>query len=128
LLFSKGSVEIWQGRWLATGESTGAAVEVGGDAARRVVLEHLLAANEQIGAEVRTTTPVAAALVTSVALSDTRGLAILVVNRAAISAAGPGPDGKLLFQDIGSEDDVRVIAALASAGVLPSDFMVTLEQ
>jgi hypothetical protein len=128
LLFSKGNVELWQGHWLANDESTGMAVEVGGDAARRVVLEHLLAANEQIGAEVRTTTPVAAALVTSVALSDTRGLAILVVNRAAISAAGPGPDGKLLFQDIGSEDDVRVIAALASAGVLPSDFMVTLEQ
>ena len=127
LLFSKGSVEIWQGRWLATGESAGAAVEVGGDAARRVVLEHLLAANEQMGAEIRTTTPVAAALVTSVALSDPRGLAILVVNRAAMSAAGSGPDGKLVFQDIGNEDDVSVIAALASGGVIPSDFGITLK-
>ena len=127
LLFSKGNVEIWQGRWIASGESTVAAVEVGGDAARRVVLERRLAANEQIGAEVRTTTPVAAALVTSAALSDTCGLAILVVNRAAMSAAGSGPDGKLVFQDIGNEDDVSVIAALASGGVIPSDFGITLK-
>jgi hypothetical protein len=127
LLFSKGSVEIWQGRWIVTGESTDAAVEVGGDAARRVVLERRLAANEQIEAEVRTTTPLAAALVTSVALPDNRGPAILVVDRAAMSAASSDPDGKLVFQDIGNEDDVRVIAALASGGVIPSDFGIALK-
>jgi hypothetical protein len=127
LLFSKGSVEIWQGRWIVTGESTDAAVEVGGDAARRVVLERRLAANEQIEAEVRTTTPLAAALVTSVTLPDNRGPAILVVDRAAMSAASSDPDGKLVFQDIGNEDDVRVIAALASGGVIPSDFGIALK-
>jgi len=128
LLFSRGSVEIWQGRWIATGESTGAAVEVGGDAARRVVLERRLAANEQIAAEVRTTTPLAAALVTSAALPDDRGPAILVVDGVAMSAARSDPDGRLVFQDIGNEDDVRVVVALASAGVSPSDFVITLEQ
>jgi hypothetical protein len=127
LLFSRGSVEVWQGRWVATGESTDAAVEVGGDASRRVVLEHLLAANEQIAAEVRTTTPLAAALVTSVALPDKGGPAILVVDRTAISAASPDPDGKLLFRDIGSEDDARVIAALANGGVFPTDFGITVK-
>jgi hypothetical protein len=128
LLFSKGSVEIWQGRWIGTGETTGTAVEVGGDAARRVVLERRLAANEQIAAEVRTTTPLAAALVAAVALPDDRGPAILVVDRAALSAAGSAPDGKLVFQDIGNEDDVRVIAALAGGGVIPSDFSITVKQ
>jgi hypothetical protein len=128
LLFSKGSVEIWQGRWIATGESTDAAVEVGGDAARRVVLERRLAANEQIAAEVRATTPLVAALAAPVALPDNRGPAILVVDGVAMSAAGSDPDGKLVFQDIGNEDDVRVIAALAGGGVIPSDFGITLKQ
>jgi hypothetical protein len=127
LLFSRGSVGVWQGRWIVTGESTHAAVEVGGDASRRVVLEHVLAANEQIAAEVRTTTPLAAALLTSVALPDTGGPAVLVVDRTAISAASPDPDGKLMFRDIGSEDDARVIAALANGGVLPTDFGITVK-
>ena len=127
LLFSRGNVEVWQGRWIGTGESADAAVEVGRDAARRVVLEHRLAANEQIAAEVRTTTPVAAALVTSVALPDSHGLAILVVDRAALSAASSGPDGKLVFQDIGNADDVSVIAALANGGVIPTDFGLTVK-
>ena len=127
LLFSRGSVEVWQGHWLGTGESATAALEVGRDAARRVVLERLLAANEQIAAEVRSTTPQAAALATSVTLPDSRGLAILVVDGTAMSAAGTGTDGRLAFQDLGTEDDVSVIAALASGGVVPTDFGITVK-
>jgi hypothetical protein len=44
-----------------------------------------------------------------------------------MSAASSDPDGKLVFQDIGNEDDVRVIAALASGGVIPSDFGIALK-
>ena len=131
LLFSRGSVEVWQGSWVLSGEETtgmGAIVEVGGDASRRVVLERLLARNEQIAAEVRTNTPLAAALVTSVVAPDTGEPAILVVNHVALSAAGPTPEGKLVFDDIGSEDDVRVIAALATGGVIPGDFGITVKQ
>jgi hypothetical protein len=127
LLFGRGNVEVWQGRWIGIGESSDAAIEVGGDAARRVVLEHLLAANEQIAATVRTTTPQAAALVTSVSLPENRGLAILVLDHTAMSAASSGPDGKLVFQDIGNSDDVSVIAALASSGVIPTDFGLTVK-
>ena len=126
LLFSRGNVEVWQGHWTGTGESTDAAVEVGRDAARRVVLEHLLVANERLAAEVRTTTPVAAALLTSVVKSDTSKPAILVVNRNALSAASSDPDGKLVFQDIGNADDASVIAALANGGVIPTDFGITV--
>ena len=135
-LFSRGNVEVWQGRWIGTGESTDAAVglggpgrtvEVGGDASRRVLLEHLLAANEQIAAEVQTTTPLTAALVTSVATSEAGEPAILVVDNSALSAASSDPDGKLVFRDIGNEDDVRVIAALAAGGVIPADFGITLK-
>ncbi len=129
LLFSRGSVEIWQGRWASSGETldSGAVVEVGGDASRRVVLERLLASNERIAAEVRTTTPLAAALVTSVVMSDTGESAILVVDHVALAAASPAPEGELVFDDIGNEDDVRAIAALAMGGVIPADFVVTVK-
>jgi hypothetical protein len=128
LLFSRGSVEVWQGRWVGVGESaaTGVVVEVGGDASRRAVLSRLLASNEQIAAEVRTPTPLAAVLVTSVAVSVTGEFAILAVDHVALSAATPVPGGKLVFQDIGNEDDVRVIAALAAGGVIPVDFGITI--
>ena len=129
LLFSRGSVEIWEGRWTGSGETldSGAAVEVGGDASRRVVLERLLASNERIAAEVRTTTPSAAALVTSVVMSDTGKPAILVADHVALAAARPAPEGKLVFDDIGNEDDVRVIAALANGGVIPAGFEITFK-
>jgi hypothetical protein len=32
-----------------------------------------------------------------------------------------------VFQDIGNEDDVRVIAALAAGGVIPVGFNVTVK-
>jgi hypothetical protein len=130
LLFSRGSVEIWQGRWAGSGETldSGAVVEVGGDASRQVVLERRLAGNEQIAAEARATTPLAAVLVTSVVASDARVPAILVVDQVALAAASPTPEGELLFDDIGNEDDVRVIAALATGGVIPTDFRVTVKQ
>jgi len=129
LLFSRGSVEVRQGHWALSGETadTGATVEVGGDASRRVVLERLLAGNERISAEVRTTTPVEADLVASVAVSDTAEPAILVVDSVALSAARPDRDGKLVFADIGNGDDVRVIAALASCGVIPASFVITVK-
>jgi hypothetical protein len=126
-LFSKGNVEVWQARWIGAGESTDAALEVGGDASRRVVLEHLLAANERIRAEVRTSTPLAATLATSVAPLDTCEPVILVVNHTALSAASADADGKLVFQNIGNEDDVRVIAALATAGPIPTDFDIAIK-
>jgi hypothetical protein len=126
LLFSRGKVEVWQGRWAGIDESTDAVVEVGGDAARRVALEHRLASNEQLAAEVRATTPLAAALVTSVALPDDHGPVILVVDSTAVSVASSGTDGKLAFQDIGNEDDVRVIVALAGGGVIPAGFAITV--
>jgi hypothetical protein len=69
----------------------------------------------------------AAGLEVSVAVSDTSETAVLVVDRKALSAARPDRSGRLVFQDIGSEDDVRVIAALAAAGVLPAGFDVTIK-
>jgi hypothetical protein len=92
------------------------------------VLERRLAGNEQIAAEARATTPLAAVLVISVVASDARVPAILVVDQVALAAASPTPEGELLFDDIGNEDDVRVIAALATGGVIPTDFRVTVKQ
>jgi hypothetical protein len=129
LLFGRGSVEVWQGRWAGSGapQDSVNALEVGGDAARRVVLVRLLGGNERIGAGVKSDTPLAAGLEVSVAVSDTSETAVLVVDRKALSAARPDRSGRLVFQDIGSEDDVRVIAALAAGGVLPAGFDVTIK-
>jgi hypothetical protein len=68
-----------------------------------------------------------AELVTSVAESDTTKPAILVVDNVALSAARPDRDGKLVFADIGNEDDVRVIVALAACGVIPASFGITVK-
>jgi len=127
LLFSLGSVEVWQARWLGIGETADAAVEVGGDASRRVVLERRLAASGQLGPQVRTPTPLTAALATSIVCPDTSLPVVLLVDSLALSTASSDADGKLVFHDVGNEDDVRVIAALASGGVLPSDFAVTIK-
>ncbi|HTW91067.1 MAG TPA: hypothetical protein VMH22_05105 [bacterium] len=134
MLFSRGSVEIWQGHWANSQETSstaglsdsGRALEVGGDASRRVVLEYLLAGNQRINADVRTTSPVDAELAVSLAASDTARPAVLVVNNVALSAATPGRDGRVVFADIGGADDVRVIAALASSGVIPAGFRITV--
>ncbi|MBN2465700.1 hypothetical protein JXD38_08800, partial [candidate division WOR-3 bacterium] len=125
-LLSRGSVEVWQGRWVKSGETSSAAVEVGGDASRRVVLKRLLAANGQLEAGVRAPTPLAAVLVTSVPVPETTEPAVLVVDHAVLAAATSTPDGTLEFQDIGSEDDVRMIAALAAGDVIPADFTVAI--
>jgi hypothetical protein len=127
LLFSRGSVEVWQARWPGIDETADAALEVGGDASRRVVLERRLAANGRLEAEVRATTPVAAALATSIVCPDTTKPVVLMVDGAILSTASPDADGKLAFYDMGNEDDVRVIGALADGDVLPSDFAVTIE-
>jgi hypothetical protein len=60
-------------------------------------------------------------------MSDTGESAILVVDHVALAAASPAPEGKLVFEDIGNGDDVRVIAALATGGIIPTDFGVTVK-
>jgi hypothetical protein len=65
--------------------------------------------------------------VTSAVRPDTGKPAILVVDGAALAAATPTPDGNLVFDDIGNEDDVRVISALANGGVIPTDFEITFK-
>jgi len=129
LLFSRGSVEVWQGRWAGGGEPRDSvtALEVGGDAARRVVPVQLLGSNGQLAGTVSAETPLAAGLEVSAAMPDTGGPAVLVVDRKALSAAKPDRSGRLVFQDIGNEDDVRVIAALAAGGVIPVGFNVTVK-
>jgi hypothetical protein len=126
-LFGVGNVEVWQGRWVETGETTGAAVEVGGDAARMAVLVRLQAANEQLEAEVLAATPLAASLVVSVTTPDKTAPAILVVDHAALAAATSVQDGKLEFRDIGNEDDVRVVAAVAAGEAIPTGFTVAIK-
>ena len=129
LLFSRGSLEVWQGRWAGSGDpqDSAKALEVGGDAARRVVLVQLLGSDGRLGGTVSAETPLAAGLEVSVAAPDTGEPAVLVVDGRALSAARPDRDGKLLFSDIGSEDDVRVIAALAACSAMPAGFNVTIK-
>jgi len=128
LLFSRGSVEVWQGRWAGSGEPQDSvkAIEVGGDAARRVVLVRLLGSNGQLGDTVNAETPLTTRLEVSVAVPDTLEPAVLVVDGRALSAARPDRDGRLFFSDIGGVDDVRVVAALAACSVMPAGFAATI--
>jgi hypothetical protein len=129
LLFSRGSVEVWQGRWAGSGEpqDSGKALEVGGDAARRAVLLQVLGSNGGLGATVSAETPLAAGLEVSVAAPDTGEPAVLVVDGRALSAARPNRNGKLLFSDIGSVDDVRVMVSLAACSAMPAGFNATIK-
>jgi hypothetical protein len=129
LLFSRGRVEVWQTRWVQPEEPAGTApvLEVGADASRRVALIRLLGGNERIGAVVRASTPISAVLETSLAVSDTSGPVVLLVDHSALSVATPGHDGKIAFGDLGSEDEVRVISALAAGGPIPADLATVVK-
>lgn len=126
LLFSRGKVEVWQGRWSSKAEDTTAAIEVGRDASRRVVLDRLLGGNERISVDVRVSSPVDAELMSVVPVSDTSEPAILLVNNVALAAGTLHQDGRVAFDDIGGEDDVRVISALAACDTIPADFSITV--
>jgi hypothetical protein len=129
LLFSRGRVEVWQARWVPPEEPAGTApvLEVGTDASRRVVLVRSLGENERIGAIVRASTPISAALETSLAVMDTSGPVVLLLDRTALSAARPGQDGRIAFEELGNEDEVRIIAALAAGGVIPADLAIAVK-
>jgi len=130
LRLSRGRVEVWQGQWAQAEtlkDPEAVVLEVGGDASRRVTLGRLLGDNGRTEFSVRVAAPLAAVLETSVALPDTGHPAVLVVDGRALSAAKPDVDGRLLFADIGGEDEVRVIAALTAYSPMPVGFRVSVK-
>jgi hypothetical protein len=130
MLFSRGGVEVWLGRSVSPGElpDSGSVVEVGGDAARRFALVRPLGANAELKAGVTADNPLAVAIECTTTLSDTGGTALLVVNGHALSTAGPGKNGRLRFPDVGTEDEARLVAAVASSEPLPAVLEVRVRQ
>ncbi len=128
LVGSRGRVEVWLCRDAAGGDASaqGAAVPVGGDASRRVVLERLAGANRGLDIELRTPLPVAANLRVRPRGRDNLEpgrLAALVVDGAAFSLATVDDAGVAEFADVGGLETARALAALASTRPLPSGFV-----
>jgi hypothetical protein len=126
LLLDSGRVEVWESRWPVTGADSSQSLPVGGDAARIVLLDRLLAANGTLGVRVEATSPVETGLEVVSGVPVGAALYTLLLDGRAVSAAARSDRGRLVFYDLGSGDEVRIIAVLAGSAVLPARFEVTV--
>ena len=130
LMVGRGQVEVWSGS--PAGDSlvrnTAIVVGIGGDAARRIRLGRRLAGPDDLELQPRLDLPVDPRIAAS--FPALRGAAfrdsmvVLLVDGAAVSSGVPDSSGDLLFGDIGGEDMVRILAAVAEHGALPAAFTV----
>ncbi|NPV13325.1 hypothetical protein HPY86_00100 [candidate division WOR-3 bacterium] len=128
LLFGMGRVEVWDAVWADSLDFSGKSLPVAGDASKRVVLKTLLASNQQLKAEPVLDLPVGARLKTTVLAgqSKSKGLTVLVLD-GAVLGIGVWEDAEMCsFADIGGDEIVRVVAALASQEPLPFGFQVNV--
>lgn len=128
LLFGMGRVEVWDAVWADSLDFSGKSLPVAGDAAKRVVLKTLLASNQQLKAEPVLDLPVGARLKTTVLAGQrkSKGLTVLVLD-GAVLGIGVWEDAEMCsFADIGGDEMVRVVAALASQEPLSFGFQVNI--
>ncbi len=121
LLSSRGWVEVWACREPERAAEREAAAVVGSDASRRVILERRIAANRALETTVLEPVPVSTVLrviLPTDGLVDAQMVA-LVLDGAVLAVTRSGPDGRADFDEIGSRETVRAIAALAQTDPLP---------
>ncbi|MEO0053973.1 MAG: hypothetical protein ABIK22_07490, partial [candidate division WOR-3 bacterium] len=128
---SRGQVELWRGRWVEPGESTGGrVVQAGIDAARRVELSERLGDNTQLRAEVDTSIPLQPKLTVTgrFAFQDSSSYVLLTDQRVLgiTELAEPLDAGaiRLQFCDSGGADVVRALQMLFSVPPLPVSLRV----
>ncbi|MEO0051562.1 MAG: hypothetical protein ABIK11_03325 [candidate division WOR-3 bacterium] len=131
LLISRGQVELWRGRWVKPGESTGGrVVQAGIDAARRVELSERLGDNTQLRAEIDTSIPLQPKLTVTgrFAFQDSSSYVLLTDQRVLgiTELAEPLDAGaiRLQFCDSGGADVVRALQMLFSVPPLPVSLRV----
>lgn len=128
LLFGMGRVEVWDAVWADSGDFSGKSIPVAGDAAKRVVLKTLLASNQQLKAEPVLDLPVGARLRTTVPAGPrkSKGLTVLVLDGAVLGIGVWEDAERCIFAEIGGDEMVRVVAALASQEPLSFGFQVNI--
>jgi hypothetical protein len=128
LLLGAGRVEVWAGRRATDSLPSDSLRVVGlaGDAARLMALTRRVATAEDLEVEPRLELPVdpklGVKLRGSRAVADSGSTFVLLVDARALGTALSDRTGDLLFRDLGSEDAVRIVAALAESGALPAGF------
>ncbi|MEO0078201.1 MAG: hypothetical protein ABIK86_04280 [candidate division WOR-3 bacterium] len=127
-LLCQGVVQLWEAEWVGPDmpNATGVIVAVGGDAARRVGLVRLVAANELLDATADLELPMRPELVVQARSTGKGSLAILMIDGAAVSAAIVDEAGRLRFGDLGSATAVEIIAIVARGPALPCSFRAAL--
>ncbi|MEO0067611.1 MAG: hypothetical protein ABIK23_00530 [candidate division WOR-3 bacterium] len=144
LLTSKGRIEIYQGSWVRQGQDSSIypVVPVAGDAARMIHLDTLLADNSLIDAEVDCTLPVQPKLIIKLQNTDEGrreteviglhssllGQFALVVDGAVVDVTEEITENRLVFADLGNEETVRILAALANNPPLPVDLGLVVKE
>ncbi len=133
LLISRGRLELWQGRWVKPGESTGGrVVQAGIDAARQVELLERLGNNSQLQAEVDTSIPLEPKLTVTgrFAVQDSSSYVLLTDQRVLgiTELAEPFDAGsvatRLHFLDSDGADILRTIQMLFLVPPLPVSLRV----
>lgn len=125
LVLSQGVVELWSAE--TTGlSSVGDSVKcVAGDAAKRVVLRRLLGRNGSLRLQLDLSVPIDPALIVYFPSGDTSTVLLaLLVGKECIGVARPMEDGGARFTDIGREDYIRVVSAIAAANPLPAGWRI----
>ncbi len=128
LLFGMGRVEVWDAVWADSGDFSGKSIPVAGDASKQVVLKTLLASNQQLKAEPVFDLPVGARLRTIVPAGPrkSQGVTVLVLDGAVLGIGVWEDAERCSFADIGGDEMVRVVAALASQEPLSFGFRVNV--
>ncbi len=136
LLFSSGRVEIWTGKIVSDSEDPKLkTLPVGGDEAKKVCLGTLLGDNGSLYAEADLDLPAEPRLrvrykehpAWRIPESDT-GVIVLIIDGVAIGIGKPGTDDGFIFTDIGSKENVWIIAALTNHPPLTRKFDVTIKK
>lgn len=125
LLLDSGRVEVWICHPPSEAAESSRALPVGGDAARLVVLDRQVGANGTVGARLDTGSPVEAGIEVTMGVGAIAGLCALVLDGRVLSTAARSEQGRVVFFDVGNEEEARLIVALANHGVLTAHLEVT---
>lgn len=117
-----GKVELWRASWVSdTAAQNAPGLMVGGDAARRVALVRVIAANGEASAVADLLLPMAPALTFKLTVPDSvpDGRLVALVLDGRVLDVTNQHDARLRFADVGGIGTVRVLAALAVHSPLP---------
>ncbi len=115
LAISRGVVELWVAEPAGLSSTKDSVKCVAGDAANRVFLRRFLGRNTSLSLQLDFSVQVEPALIFRCPASDPAdSMVALLVNGECLGVARPQGDGFVRFVDVGKEDYLRIVAALAA--------------